>query len=414
MNSAQRIAGGYVLVSTAELCLAWTLYRAKRIRLIDLRTWFACKEMATRRRFSKTQKARFSHEELHRLIGGVGGEHIRSSLRRLEAAKLVQWGEGEIQFAKSASDFDQDVRELFTDMMEKIVTSKRLVPLPRRQLRLLAGGCRRTVIATLLAHLIRCLFIRKGKVSARGFCKASWVADVFGISERNVKEARRHLVELQVLVAIDVPQWRLNRLGKCLSVNLAWSRNGEGRGEAESGSSPLPAPSTTGSAPLESNKKLLPDLKNQKPAAGSPSGVFGKQDRKSPKPALSNILREDLASTGRLLELHREAVGRRLVSNGEHGRLQFVAAAEHARTIGSRNPPGLFAAILKRKLWHVVTQADEDAAVRRLKSFDLNAEKRNGAFRAARSETPHEVAELLKDLVARVGQMAAAKSSGDR
>jgi hypothetical protein len=43
-----------------------------------------------------------------------------------------------------------------------------------------------------------------------------------------------------------------------------------------------------------------------------------------------------------------------------------VATAEHARTAGRHNPCGLFAALVRRQLWHYSTPADEDAARRRL------------------------------------------------
>lgn len=405
------IAGGYVLVPTEELCAAWSMYQAKRIRLIDLRTWFACREVATRRRFASGRKVQFTIEEVHRLIGGVGGEHVRGSIRRLQAAGLLAWSEHAIAFANPVNAAEE-VQTRIRTMRERLGT-RQCVPVPRRLLRLLAGGCRRAVIATLLAHLLRCLFIRKGQVSVQGYCKISWVADVFGVAERNVKDARRHLTEIGVLVSHDVPQWRLNRFGKFVTLNIRWSRGGEGTTLSTSGSSPLQRPSTTRTAPPESDERLPSDSKNQKPAAGGASGVLRKQDGGTAKPRLSNIVPADLANTKRLLELFREAVARKLVPSGEHSRLQFVAAAEHARAIGSKNPPGLFSAIVRRKLWHVVTQADEDAAVRRIKSLELSARKVEASFRASRSETPNQVAQLLSDLVASVRQIAAANPSGD-
>src|SRR5262249_19073500 len=69
------------------------------------------------------------------------------------------------------------------------------------------------------------------------------------------------------------------------------------------------------------------------PAAASP--VVGKPD-------FRNVLPEDLKDTGRLLELYEQAVGQGLVTASEWNRLRFVAAAEHARIIGTRNPCGLF------------------------------------------------------------------------
>ena len=44
-----------------------------------------------------------------------------------------------------------------------------------------------------------------------------------------------------------------------------------------------------------------------------------------------------------------------------------LSTAEQARVIGSKNPCGLFAELIRRKLWHSVTESDEDATSARLK-----------------------------------------------
>ena len=350
------------------------MYRAKKIRLVDLRVWFACKEMSTRRSFrKKADCVRYGLDELHRLVGGVGGEHLRASLRRLEAAQLLWWSEHDIRFGELAGESGNELlctaNELVHEMAGKIATGRRLVPVPRRQLRLLASGARRAVIATVLAHLIRCLFIKRGQVNARGFCKASWIASVFGVGERNIKDARSHLERIGLLVPIATPQWRMNRLGKCLAVNLGWSRTEGERSLRQTRSAPPRRHFTTRSAPPESNKELLTDLKNQNPARCGRSGVW-ERTRPEPKPpALSNIVPQDLQSTGRLLGLFRQAVQAGLVVASENARIQFLAAAEHARAIGTQNPCGLFAAIVRRKLWQVITQDDEDVASAKLKAF---------------------------------------------
>ena len=71
---------------------------------------------------------------------------------------------------------------------------------------------------------------------------------------------------------------------------------------------------------------------------------------------------EDLRDTGRLLDLYDQAVARGWVTASERDRLRFVAAAEHARVIGTRNPCGLFVRLVRGGLWHFVTQDDEEAA----------------------------------------------------
>ena len=86
-----------------------------------------------------------------------------------------------------------------------------------------------------------------------------------------------------------------------------------------------------------------------------------------PPPRLGDVRAEDLKDTGRLLTLLGQAIGRNLVGGSEADRFRFVAAAEHARSAGTRNPCGLFARLVRRGWWHFATQGDEDAASARLK-----------------------------------------------
>ena len=76
---------------------------------------------------------------------------------------------------------------------------------------------------------------------------------------------------------------------------------------------------------------------------------------------------EDLKDTGRLLELYEQAVELGLVTESEHDRLRFVAAAEHARIIGTKNPCGLFVRLVRGGLLNFVTYDDEVAASVRIR-----------------------------------------------
>jgi hypothetical protein len=128
-----------------------------------------------------------------------------------------------------------------------------------------------------------------------------------------------------------------------------------------------------------------------------------------PAPKLADIRPEDLRDTGRLLELHRQAVERKLVTSSEADRLRVLTIAEHAAVIGTRNPAGLFVRLLKGKLWHFATADDEDAARRRLKAH-LHPEPARVASAPRRVSTfvpgdPVEDARsrMLRELAARFG-----------
>ena len=105
----------------------------------------------------------------------------------------------------------------------------------------------------------------------------------------------------------------------------------------------------------------------------------GGQGRPAGRPELRNVVPEDLRDTGRLLDLYDQAVGLGLAAASEWGRLRFVAAAEHARVIGTKNPCGLFVRLVRGGLWHFATQDDEAAASIRLQA----APARRGAGAAA-------------------------------
>ena len=85
------------------------------------------------------------------------------------------------------------------------------------------------------------------------------------------------------------------------------------------------------------------------------------------KPDLRNVVLEDLTDLGRLLELFEQAVAAGLVPASEWGRLRFVAAAEHARVIGTKNPCGLFVRLVRGGLLHFATYDDETAASTRIR-----------------------------------------------
>lgn len=125
-----------------------------------------------------------------------------------------------------------------------------------------------------------------------------------------------------------------------------------------------------------------------------------------PPPTWNDVQLEDLKDTGRLLKLFEQAVALGLVSSSEADRLRFVAAAEHARAIGTRNPAGLFVRLVRGGIWTYLTQDDEDAASLRLKHHDFGDPWRSvpvsgrggSSLRAALSEDARVVREIRASL----------------
>jgi hypothetical protein len=283
-------------------------------------------------------------------------------------------------------------------MYNAIANNRRRVPVPRQAIRLIAGGCRATVIATMLGHLMRCLYYRNHHCISGGWCKASWIADVFRMDLRNIKAARKHLVTIGLLQTLDTPQSLCNHWGNYILLNLSWTRatvKKTSQDDAQTPSSespPPPAFSTTKLPPPHKEyKEPFQELQHQKPApqadiptlpqpfplaapapSGPASGVDTQKREKTKKaknhtPTLSHIVLEDLTDTTRLLALFEQAHTQGLLGKSDSERLTFLSLAEHAKVVGSYNPCGLFAELTRRKCWHFVTESDEDAAYRRLK-----------------------------------------------
>src|SRR4029453_10740284 len=105
---ARKPLGGFIFLTVQQLCLLWWAYRTRLIQLRDFRIWFAAQEMVARRcQIDAGQVPVYTPGELHGLVGGVGGEHLRTSLRRLDALGLLIWPSTTLTFARSPTDLRQ-------------------------------------------------------------------------------------------------------------------------------------------------------------------------------------------------------------------------------------------------------------------------------------------------------------------
>src|SRR5215471_20843938 len=422
---AKKPRGGFIFLTVQQLCLLWWAYRARLIHLRDFRVWFAAQEMTARRcQIDAGQVLAYTPRELHKLVGGVGGEHLRASLRRLEATGLLTWSNTTLTFATSPTDL-RGVHDLadFHTLYNAIPNHRRRVPVPRQAIRLIASGCRPSVIATILGHLIRCLYYREHRCISGGWCKASWIADVFHLDLRNIKAARKHLVTIGWLQMRPTPQALCNRWGSYTLINLSWTRAAMAKAvqnDALTPPSTSPLPPTlctpTSPPPSKEHKEPFQDAQHQKPtpqadftppslplhhtaptSSGSASGVKEQHKNKKPTPrvpTLSHIVPEDLQETARLLTLFEQAQTHGLIGKSDSERLTFLGLAEHAKVVGSANPCGLFAELVRRQCWHFVTDSDEDAAHQRFKAYLYGTEHQTRG-----APPPHALAQpaLSKD-----------------
>jgi hypothetical protein len=158
---------------------------------------------------------------------------------------------------------------------------------------------------------------------------------------------------------------------------------------------------------------------HQEPAGRGPAGIgperAGDGDKPLPVPTLDDVRPEDLRDVGRTIRLFDQAVDRKLVGGSEADRLRFLAVAEHARSIGTVNPGGLFARLVRRGLWHFATQDDEDVARRRLREYLRGTPREVGRAtprdRKAVPDRPDAGPSTLGDVL---GRLLAGLAIGDR
>jgi hypothetical protein len=84
-------------------------------------------------------------------------------------------------------------------------------------------------------------------------------------------------------------------------------------------------------------------------------------------PCLDAITPADLADVPRLQHLWQAAQARGWIGGSDADWFTVVTAAQHALRVG-HNPGGLFVAVLHQRAWHLLTQADEDAARQTLRA----------------------------------------------
>ncbi|MBI1827229.1 MAG: hypothetical protein HY287_03505 [Planctomycetes bacterium] len=365
--------GGYCIVAAFEVAWILCTYKAGFIRWYDVRVWFACKEAAARRcGLRNGRSAKYRVEEICSLVGGVNGGCVRAALRRLEATGLFRFGETAIRFATSPDELRIGDLSGFWSMVHAIGQKNRKVPIPRRIVRYIAGGMRKTLAGTLLGHVLRCCYLNGAEYLSEGSCSASWVARVFDLDERHVKRARKHLAEIGLLSAVESDSWHRKKYGARFAVSPTWSDSVEQPRERIVKRPPRSELSTNKRPPLLILKENSFGIGNQKPAlaADRPTGVCTQRGASAESPTMRHVTTDDIRDTRRLVGaggLFDDAVRRGLVNRCEADRLKFVAAAERAVREATRNPGGFFVRLVRAKLWHYITLEQEDAARRRLR-----------------------------------------------
>jgi hypothetical protein len=93
------------------------------------------------------------------------------------------------------------------------------------------------------------------------------------------------------------------------------------------------------------------------------------------------ILDRDLSTTPATLELYDRLADLGEVPRSEHARLEFLALAEHCRRQKPVRLGNLFYVLMRDERYHLITQAEEDDALRKLKALDMDTSRSYGCER---------------------------------
>jgi hypothetical protein len=383
---------GYKAITPIKLLNGVYAYSSGVISFKALRVYLSCFELeAIREAARRSQKLKnikskdwvsYEKKELISLTGGLTLRSIGKSLKELEKASIMSFSKERITFTETPT---KESRE----MLESVLSGRkgtRAIPVPRRLIKLLSGLNKPALFLTLIGYIIRGLSVdrKTGQINPRGTVKASWIAEAFGISLRAVKGARAELITLGIIAKdVNSYQRKLNRDGAYFEVNLEWS-NQESRGESEGQTvdnlvtakpefaPPAPQNCTEFAPPIE-RLKTSKEYKNQKTWSSNPTGVCKQTFKKEKPPTIKDIQPEDLREFSRNEMLYWQAVNLGLITHSEANALNWVSASIRARE--TENPAKVFMGIIKKKLFHHVTQAQEEIARsaisrRRDKHFD--------------------------------------------
>lgn len=371
---------GYKTITPIQLAnIVWALKNGQ-IEHKALRVYFACflllaiRESAGRYQKARGEKpklsARYRTEELQSTTG-LGQRAVKRALRSLERAELLQFCSHSITPASCALPGSQELLQKLSCRR----SPKRPIPIPRSMLSFLTKSTREAVTKTALAYFVRGLSLSKegGVVSHKGTVKVSWISETLTLSRRSVIYARKLLIGAGWFERDrGSHQLKLNRDGAYFVLNLCWSEKGNenSRKNGESGLvnphnpdpqfAPRPPQKCAEFAPPYENKKSSNENKNQKTCQTKPDGFFSSR--------FSSIKLQDLSNFTRLEALYFDAVKSRIICASEAGALNFIAAAVRSREAG-REPVKLFSAIVRRRLWHHITQAQEEYARKVLTKF---------------------------------------------
>jgi hypothetical protein len=346
-----------------RICELWIAYQNAVLSIQDLRVWFGCHELLTRRcEIGKGRHPSYTDLELAG-ITELRTPAVRASIGRLARSGFLRWSTHSVALDREGDGCEEALDGLAA-MLGTVKNYRRTLPIPRHTLLRLARTRRPVMMATLLGHLFRCVYYRNRECFSWGTCKASGISKTFGVDVRNVKGARKELQACGWLRQLQSHHWHRQRYGGTFVVSLGW----DSRISVVRKSPPQARFSTPKSPPPESYKNLPSGIKYQKPDASGRDG-FRKRKKREGEPNLLHVVPFDLQDVKRKASLFAQAVSAGQVNDTPSDRLRFFAAMARAKRLASSNPCGFFVTVLRKRLWQNIAHCDEDAVRREFAAY---------------------------------------------
>jgi hypothetical protein len=386
------LESGYKTITPIQLCNALSALQTGDISFRAFRVYLACfslvaiRDAAGRVRKKSGRRGdvtpRYRVEELACLTA-TDEKSVRRDLARLRRASLLTFSEHAITVTETPLPSSGALLSA-TSGTRSIM---RPIPVPRSMLRFLAR-CQKPVLAkTVIAYILRGLTLdrRSGEVRGKGTMKLSWVAEVFGVSERAARYARGELVRLGWIERDrNSYQRKLNRDGSYFRVDLGWRCPPVGgaarlkapeEGTEKAGNRELSrvqaardrvlqiaAPllkSCTETAPPKERHETPNGSKNQRTRNAEPSGFYLRVRER--KPSIRDVRDEDLRCFTRTEVLYWQAVREGILQHSEINALNWLSAAVRAKSVRG-DAVRVFMGIVRKQLWVNITQEQEERA----------------------------------------------------
>jgi hypothetical protein len=383
--AVQDILGGTCPLAPMQICLLWAARQEKIISPLAFTVYVAAHEVKYWR--CKTEPGQtyrytpygFQRSDVNRLLPEVPEAKIAQAFDELEAIHLLTISESGIWFAETLNEVtvNERVKQRALTMFNQLHpdTRDKLIKIPRRLLKLIIQCGRRIVRTATLFGLLLTTMLTKRTTRYEGYkgcCKAAWIGKLFGVNAKRVNRERAKLIEEGWFTREPTTPRARKKFGQWVRLNLAPSQP-----TPEAVENPTPDPPKVQPQNPDSDTKVQPllnpslssseeILNNQTLPAQEPE-AGAEQPKNLHEPTWTDIQLHDLRHDARSEALWQQAIQLGHLKNTQSDRLNFFVAITHALRVAKHNTCGLLRTVVEQGLWHVLSQADEDTAIERLR-----------------------------------------------